>query len=67
MLYDIVSHPLITMMFYQFSDILGEHQTLGFLRRCNFSTIIEPLNTFVSRVLNDSTYRKLSGNHEHIV
>jgi hypothetical protein len=31
------------------------------------STLIEPLNTFVPRVLDDSTYRKLSGDPEHIV
>jgi hypothetical protein len=34
-------------MFYQFGDLLREHQTLGFPSCCNFSTLIEPLNTFV--------------------
>jgi hypothetical protein len=28
--YDIISFPLITTMFYQFSDLLGEYQTLDF-------------------------------------
>jgi hypothetical protein len=65
--YDIVSSPLITVMFYQFGDLVGEYQTLGFPSRCNFSTFIEPLNTFVPRVLGDSTYRKLSGDPEHVV
>jgi hypothetical protein len=65
--YDIVSSPLITAMFYHFDDILGEYQTLGFSSCCNLSTLIESLNTFVPRVLHDSTYRKLSDNPEHIV
>jgi hypothetical protein len=41
--YGIVSYPLITAIFYQFGDLLGEHQTLGFPSRCNFSTLLEPL------------------------
>jgi hypothetical protein len=55
------------MMFYQFGDLMGEHQTLGFPSRYNFSTLIESLNTFVPCVLDDSTYRKLSSDPEHVV
>jgi hypothetical protein len=40
---------------------------LGFPNCCNFSMLIEPLNTFMSCVLNDSTYRKLSGDPEYVV
>jgi hypothetical protein len=65
--YDIISSLIITTMFYQFDDLLGEHQTLGFPSCCNFSTLIEPLNTFVPRILDDSTYRKLSSDPEHVV
>jgi hypothetical protein len=65
--YDIISFPLITTMFYQFGDLLREHQTLDFLSCCNFSTLIESLNTFVPRILDDSTYRKLSSDPEHVV
>jgi hypothetical protein len=65
--YDIVSSPLITAMFYQFGDLVGEHHTLGFPSHCNFLTIIELLNTFMPRVLDDSTYQKLSGDPEHVV
>jgi hypothetical protein len=66
-LYDIISSPLITAMFYQFGDLLGEHQTLGFPRCCNLSTLIVPLNTFVSYILDDTTYRKLSSDPEHVI
>jgi hypothetical protein len=65
--YDIINSPLITAMFYQFGDLLEEHQTLGFPSCCNFSMLIEPLNTFVSRILDDSTYRKLSSDPEHVI
>jgi hypothetical protein len=65
--YDVVSSLLITAMSYQFGDFLEEHQILGFPNRCNFSTLIEPLNTFMPHVLDDSTYRKLSGDPEHVV
>jgi hypothetical protein len=65
--YDIVSFSLITVMFYQFGDLLKEQQTLGFPNSCNFSTLIEPLNTFVPRVLDDSTYWKLSSDLEHAI
>jgi hypothetical protein len=54
-------------MFYHFGDLLGEYQILGFPSCCNLSTLIEPLNKFVPRVLDDSTYRKMSGDPEHIV
>jgi hypothetical protein len=65
--YGIISSPIITVMFYQFDDFLGEYHTLGFPSYYNFSTFIEPLNTFVSRILDDSTYRKLSSDPEHVV
>jgi hypothetical protein len=65
--YDIINSPLITVIFYQFGDFVWEYQTLGFPSRCNFSTFIEPLNIFVSCVLDYSTYRKLSGDPEHVV
>jgi hypothetical protein len=65
--YDIVSSPLITVIFYQFGDLVGEYQTLDFPSRYNFSTFIEPLNTFVPGILDDSTYRKLSGDPENVV
>jgi hypothetical protein len=65
--YDIISSPLITVMFYQFGDLLGEHHTLGFPSCCNFSTLIETLNTFVPHILDDSTYRKLSSDPKHVV
>jgi hypothetical protein len=65
--YDIICYLLITAMFYQFGDLLGEHHTLGFPSCCNFSTFIEPLNTFVPRFLDDSTYRKLSSDPKHVV
>jgi hypothetical protein len=54
-------------MFYQFGDLVGEYQTLDFPSRYNFSTFIEPLNTFVPGILDDSTYRKLSGDPENVV
>jgi hypothetical protein len=65
--YDIISSPLITAMFYQFDDLLGEHHTLGFPSCCHFSTLIKPLNTFVPRILDDSTYRKLSSDPKYVV
>jgi hypothetical protein len=65
--YDIVSFPLITVMFYQFGDLVGEYQTLDFPNRYNFSTFIEPLNTFVPRILDENTYQKLSGDPEYVV
>jgi hypothetical protein len=54
-------------MFYQFGDLVGEHYTLGFPSRCNLLTLTEPLNTFMLYVLDDSTYRKLSDDHEDVV
>jgi hypothetical protein len=55
-LYDIISSPLVTVMFYQFYDLMGEHQTLRFLSCYNFSTLIKSLDTFVLYVIEDNTY-----------
>jgi hypothetical protein len=65
--YDIINSPLITTMFYQFDNFLREQRTLGFPNCCNLSTLIESLNTFVPHILDDSTYRKLFNDPEHVV
>jgi hypothetical protein len=65
--YDILSSLIVIVIFCQFHDLLGEHKTLRFSSYDNFSTFIEPLNTFISCILDDSTYQKLSDDTEHIV
>jgi hypothetical protein len=65
--YDIISSPFIIAMFYQLGDILEKRQTLDFPSHYNFSMLIEPLNIFMSHIFDDSTYRKLSDDFEHVV